>query len=125
MNREEYRYTVLDLLGVEFNTSEAFPADDTGFGFDTIGDALNVSPLLLEKYVDAAQVVAAAAVRSAPSRGPFLQGLPEGPAARKAFVRERLRYVADRAFRRPADTSTLDRLTDLAMRGAPVASRRA
>jgi len=49
LNREEYRNTILDLLGVPFDADDAFPADDTGYGFDTIGDVLNISPLLMEK----------------------------------------------------------------------------
>lgn len=59
LNREEYRNTIQDLFGVEFDVNEAFPADDTGYGFDTIGDVLNISPLLMEKYLDAAQEIVA------------------------------------------------------------------
>ncbi len=62
LNRVEYRHTISDLLGVDFNTTEEFPPDDTGYGFDTIGDALSVSPLLLEKYMQAAQTVVAQGV---------------------------------------------------------------
>ncbi len=62
LNRVEYRNTVKDLLGVDYNTSHEFPPDDSGFGFDNIGDALTVSPMLLEKYVAAAQAVVAEAV---------------------------------------------------------------
>lgn len=54
LNRMEYYYTIQDLLGVEFQTWEKFPADDTGYGFDTIGDVLSISPLHMEKYVEAA-----------------------------------------------------------------------
>jgi hypothetical protein len=57
LNREEYRNTVRDLLGVEYNTHEQFPADDTGYGFDTIGDVLSISPLLTEKYLEAAKTI--------------------------------------------------------------------
>ncbi len=57
LNRVEYRNTVRDLLGVDFNTEVEFPPDDTGFGFDTIGDALSLSPMLMEKYVAAAQAI--------------------------------------------------------------------
>ncbi|MFO0811300.1 MAG: DUF1592 domain-containing protein [Gemmataceae bacterium] len=62
LNRTEYRNTVRDLTGYDFKTDEEFPPDDTGYGFDTIGDVLTVSPLLLEKYVDAARTIATAAV---------------------------------------------------------------
>lgn len=54
LNRVEYRNTIRDLLGVDYDTDANFPADDTGHGFDNIGDVLSVSPLLFEKYVNAA-----------------------------------------------------------------------
>jgi hypothetical protein len=62
LNRAEYRNTIRDLMGVDFKAEEEFPPDDTGFGFDNIGDALSTSPLLLEKYMQAAQTVVAQAV---------------------------------------------------------------
>ncbi len=51
LNRIEYRNTIRDLTGFDYKTNEEFPADDTGYGFDNIGDVLTVSPLLLEKYL--------------------------------------------------------------------------
>ncbi|MDF1738684.1 MAG: DUF1592 domain-containing protein [Verrucomicrobiales bacterium] len=57
MNREEYRYTIQDLLNVHLPAYDLLPADDTGYGFDTIGDVLSISPLLMEKYLEAAEVV--------------------------------------------------------------------
>src|SRR5262245_49229472 len=36
LNRTEYDNTVRDLLGVDFNPAEDFPADDVGYGFDNI-----------------------------------------------------------------------------------------
>jgi hypothetical protein len=72
LNRTEYRNTIRDLIGVNFNTDAEFPADDTGHGFDTIGDVLTVSPLLLEKYLAAAESIVKQAVptvaRSAPEQ---------------------------------------------------------
>ncbi len=72
LNRTEYRNTIRDLIGVNFNTDTEFPADDTGHGFDTIGDVLSVSPLLLEKYIAAAETIVKQAVptvaRSAPEQ---------------------------------------------------------
>lgn len=58
LNRVEYYYSIKDLLGVEYATWENFPADDTGYGFDTIGDVLSISPLHMEKYLEAASTVA-------------------------------------------------------------------
>lgn len=57
LNRVEYHYAIKDLLGVEYETWENFPADDTGYGFDTIGDVLSISPLHMEKYLEAAATI--------------------------------------------------------------------
>ncbi len=64
LNRVEYRNTIRDLMGIDYDTSVNFPADDTGHGFDNIGDVLSISPLLLEKYVNAANDIVTKAVPS-------------------------------------------------------------
>ena len=58
LNKVEYRNTVRDLLGVDFDPTENFPADDVGHGFDNIGDVLTMSPLLMERYLEAAEAIA-------------------------------------------------------------------
>ncbi len=55
LNRAEYNNTLRDLVGITFRPADDFPADDLGAGFDTLGDVLAVPPLLLEKYLDAAE----------------------------------------------------------------------
>jgi hypothetical protein len=50
LNRSEYRNTVRDLVGVSFDPTIDFPQDDTGYGFDNIGDVLTLPPMLMEKY---------------------------------------------------------------------------
>jgi len=67
LNREEYRHTVRDLLRVDINVHDILPPDDTGYGFDTIGDVLSISPLLMEKYLEAAEEVVEKAI---PRDGP-------------------------------------------------------
>ncbi len=62
LNRVEYRNTIHDLMGIDFHAEAEFPPDDTGYGFDTIGDVLTVSPMLLEKYLAAAQSIVSEAV---------------------------------------------------------------
>jgi hypothetical protein len=62
LNRVEYRNTIRDLMGHDFKVEDELPPDDTGYGFDTIGDVLSMSPLLLEKYMAAAETIVAAAV---------------------------------------------------------------
>ncbi|HYP05694.1 MAG TPA: DUF1592 domain-containing protein [Bryobacteraceae bacterium] len=61
LNRAEYNNTIRDLLGVDFRPADDFPQDDSGYGFDTIGDVLSLPPVLLEKYLTAAET----AVRTA------------------------------------------------------------
>jgi hypothetical protein len=51
LNRAEYSNTIRDLLGVDFRASEEFPDDDSGYGFDIIGDVLTVSPARMQKYL--------------------------------------------------------------------------
>lgn len=62
LNRTEYRNTVRELLGIEFNAEILFPPDETGFGFDNVGDALSLSPMMLEKYLQAAEAIVEQAV---------------------------------------------------------------
>lgn len=71
LNRAEYNNTIRDLLGVEMRPADDFPQDDSVFGFDNIAEALTVSPLLMEKYMGAAEKVAHAAVF-----GPELKAAP-------------------------------------------------
>ena len=62
LNRVEYRNTIRDLTGFDFKVEEELPPDDTGYGFDTIGDVLTLSPMLLEKYMRAAETITREAV---------------------------------------------------------------
>lgn len=62
LNRSEYNNTIRDLLGVDFEPAENFPSDDVGYGFDNIGDVLTLPPLLMEKYLDAAEEISEKAI---------------------------------------------------------------
>ncbi len=62
LNRIEYQNTIRDLVGVDFEANQSFPADDVGYGFDNIGDVLSISPLLFEKYYEAADTIARKAI---------------------------------------------------------------
>lgn len=61
LTRVEWDHCIRDLLGVD-GRAQDFPADDLGYGFDTIGDVLSVSPLHLEKWLDAAMEIAKDAI---------------------------------------------------------------
>jgi hypothetical protein len=62
LNRLEYNNTIRDLTGLDLKLADDFPSDDVGHGFDNIGDVLSISPLLMEKYLKAAEVVATKAI---------------------------------------------------------------
>ena len=62
LNRSEYDNTVRDLLGLDLRPARDFPSDDVGEGFDNIGEVLSLPPLLFEKYLDAAESIAADAI---------------------------------------------------------------
>ena len=66
LNRNEYRNTIRDLLAVDYRADKDFPTDDSGYGFDNIGDILTVSPVLMEKYLNAAEVIASRAMGADP-----------------------------------------------------------
>ncbi len=66
LNRTEYNNTIRDLLGVSLRPANEFPVDDSGYGFDNNGDVLSLSPLLMEKYINAARTVSRAAVFGEP-----------------------------------------------------------
>lgn len=71
LNRQEYDNTIRDLLGLDLRLSESFPADDIGFGYDNVGSALNISPVHIEKYLDAAEAALGKAIAL-----PDAEGLP-------------------------------------------------
>jgi hypothetical protein len=66
LNRMEYNNTIRDLLGIDFKPAEDFPADDSGYGFDNIGDVLSLSPVLMEKYLTAAEQITRRAINTEP-----------------------------------------------------------
>src|SRR5215471_16590046 len=72
LNRIEYDNTVRDLLGVDLHLSDSFPQDDSGYGFDNIGDVLSLSPVLMEKYLAAAERISRTAVFGAEPLKPTL-----------------------------------------------------
>jgi len=78
LNRDEYDNTIRDLIGVDFKPGADFPSDDVGYGFDNIGDVLSISPLLMEKYLDAASEIAEKAIRI-PKSGKMRVEVEESP----------------------------------------------
>ncbi len=62
LNRVEYNNTIRDLLGIDFQPAADFPTDDLGYGFDNIGDVLSMPPVLLERYLAAAEAALSKAI---------------------------------------------------------------
>ena len=65
LNQVEYRNTIYELMGVDYDTKGEFPPDDSGYGFDNIAEVLTLSPLLMEKYFVAAKSIVTQAVPTA------------------------------------------------------------
>ena len=62
LNRSEYANAIRDLLALDIDAGSLLPADNSNYGFDNIGDALSVSPMLMERYISAAGKVSRLAV---------------------------------------------------------------
>lgn len=112
LNRAEYNNTIRDLIGVPFQPAEDFPADDVGYGFDNIGDVLSLPPLLMEKYLAAAERIVTLARSDPEVWKRIVFELPQGKNSEDG-ARKVLEKFARRAFRRPVRPGELDRLMGL------------
>lgn len=63
LNRIEHENTLCDLFGVKVSVKEIMPEDAISQGFDNVGTALNISPVLMERYLEAADAVIDAAIK--------------------------------------------------------------
>jgi hypothetical protein len=111
LNRVEYKYTIHDLLGIDFKLADDFPTDDVGYGFDNIGDVLTLSPLLLERYLDAADKIVERVFKD-PAVRQRLVVQPKPKENRFLSVRPTIEKFARRAYRRPVAKEEVDRLVD-------------
>lgn len=57
LNRTEYQNTVRQLFSSQVEVSQMLPEDPVSHGFDTIGSALSLSAVQMERYLEAADVV--------------------------------------------------------------------
>jgi mono/diheme cytochrome c family protein len=92
MNRAEYAFAIRDLLDLDIDPVPLLPPDESGYGFDNIADLLGMSPVLLERYLNAAGRISALAVgdratvpgnqtfliRQDTSQDRHIEGLPVG-----------------------------------------------
>ena len=119
LNKAEYSNAVRDLLGLDLDNAAGLPADDSGYGFDNIGDVLTVSPLHMEKYVSNARRIsrlavgtlkASAAVQKYPAK------IPQGDSLDAMPMNERGEVLLSHYFPFDAEYSVLVRV-----RGNPAA----
>jgi len=116
LNRSEYNNTIRDLVGVHFQPADDFPADDVGYGFDNIGDVLTVPPLLLEKYLAAAEKIVAEVMATPDLRKRiFIVTPPAGKddkarQERDACARKIIEDFGRHAYRRPLFPGEVERL---------------
>lgn len=108
LNREEYSNTLRDLFGISQRPGDRFPSDGAGGeGFNNNADTLTISPLLIEKYLDAANQVIeevwnTPALRSRLLAGVYSDKLPGDVGGDLA-----LRPFLLRAYRRPPEEATV------------------
>ncbi len=57
LNRAEYSNAIRDIFALDVKPGAMLPVDDSGYGFDNIGDVLSVSPALLDRYLSVARKV--------------------------------------------------------------------
>ena len=119
LNKIEYNYTVHDLVGIDLDLADAFPADEIGYGFDNISDLLSIPPLLMEKYLKAGEKIVEAAWSKAESRERILICSPKKKSETKTCARKIIQAFGLRAFRRPltsSETAALISLVELAVK---------
>src|SRR5262245_39866770 len=102
MNREEYASTVQDLLDIQMDLASAFPAEGAGGeGFDNAGETLFITPLLSDKYMQAARYAMDFAGREFKSRERIFVARPGKGATPEQAMRDILKAFLPKAFRRP------------------------
>ena len=119
LNKAEYNNTVRDLTGLDLRLADDFPSDDVGNGFDNIADVLSLPPILLEKYLQAAENISDAIWEDEETRRRVfpVESKNETPEAKIAAATENIKLFTRKAFRRPVRQEELARLFQI-MRSA-------
>ncbi len=114
LNKVEYNNTIRELTGLDIRPADNFSPDPGSYGFDNIGAALTLSPVLIEQYHKAAREIAAAILQTGAPSSADLHPLLVVDAKLADKPREAARQIvsrfASRAFRRPVETDYVDRL---------------
>jgi hypothetical protein len=113
LNRVEYKNTIRDLFGIDFKPADDFPADDVGYGFDNIGDVLTLSPLLMERYLDAADKIVEQAFKDPKLRQRIMLKPADKKQRRQDRARDVIKNFGPRVYRRPVTAEEIDRFGQL------------
>jgi hypothetical protein len=105
LNRAEYNNSIRDLIGLDLRPADDFPADDVGDGFDNNGAVLSLPPILLEKYLAAAERVVDAAFLSEATRRRLLNPPAEDtiPSSYRRITLPEREHVRERLVLSAAD----------------------
>ncbi len=113
LNRSQYNNTIRDLLAVHYEAGYALPADGAGGeGFDNAAETLFLSPVHLEKYMEAAKDALQYAAKNESSRR-ILLVQPTAELTEDQAASQSLRKFANRAYRRPVRDEEVDQLVNL------------
>src|SRR5437588_3503085 len=94
LNRAEYSNAIRDVLALDIQPGSLLPVDDSGYGFDNIGDVLSLSPVLLERYISVARLVSRLAVGNTAIK-PSVEEFAARTVAAGASLQERNERVSD------------------------------
>ena len=100
LNRNEYQNTLNDIFGTNLPLVELLPDDGRSGGFDTVGDALGISVVQMQRYLEAmGQVVDAATAKSVfrPEIGIINPRYDTHEEAKKVFIDKVWGYTPDKA----------------------------
>ena len=109
LNRVEYNNTIRDLLGDTMPPADNFPPDDEGLGFTNNADAMVVTGLLAQSYIDAAEAMATVAVTKLST----LSSCQVAQSGEDMCSRQFITSFGKRAFRRPLTDEEITRYVGL------------
>jgi len=120
LSNQEYKYVIKDLLNLDVDVDEIFPADPSGgAGFDNHASVLYMSPLLIERYFETADDLIETLYQD---KQGWRELVPKYRSSIFATIRNwwyRLVYNQDVSLERPVEkaTETLIPFATLAYRG--------
>ncbi len=108
LSRAEYDYTIRDLLHVDLKVGQdTFPGDAGGHGFDNFADALFLTPILMERYLYAADQIMDEVLASNDARKELFHVTPTATRSPEQAARSILEMFLPKAFRRPVTSNEI------------------